>query len=37
MYRRAVYVSRRDGPLAFLDRRTRALGPIFELSLSGSL
>jgi hypothetical protein len=36
-YRRAVYVRRRDGPLAFVERRTRAYGPIFQLSVSGSL
>jgi outer membrane receptor protein involved in Fe transport len=36
-YRRAVYVNRRNGPLAFLEQRNRAYGPIIQLSISGSL
>jgi hypothetical protein len=36
-YRRAVFVNRRNGPLAFLEQRTRAYGPVFQLSISGTL
>jgi len=36
-YRRAVFVDRRDGPLAFTERRRRSHGPVFTFTLSGNL
>lgn len=33
---REVYVDRRDGPIAFIEDRSRRIGPIFSLSINGS-
>ena len=35
MARRTVYVGRRTGPIDFLERRDRLIGPIFSLSVRG--
>lgn len=34
---RTVFVGRRDGPIAFVESRSRSVGPIFALSVSGTL
>lgn len=33
---REVYVNRRDGPIAFIEDRSRRIGPIFTISVNGS-
>jgi len=35
-FRRVVFVGRRDGPVAFIEDRSRRIGPIFTLTISGS-
>jgi hypothetical protein len=33
---RFVFVNRIDGPLLFVERRRRSVGPIFSLAISGN-
>ncbi|WP_298019523.1 TonB-dependent siderophore receptor [uncultured Parasphingopyxis sp.] len=35
-YRRITYVDRRDGPVDFIEDRSRRIGPIFTFTISGS-
>lgn len=35
-FRRTFYVSRRDGPVAFVEDRDRFFGPVFSLDINGS-
>ncbi|WP_265528142.1 TonB-dependent receptor plug domain-containing protein [Sphingomicrobium marinum] len=36
-FERTVYVDRRDGPIAFSEYQDRDFGPIFELTITGSI